>query len=208
MHPELKLGISDDLPDTLKTKYSLVRKDFQRSPDNKAIKPSFAFNEFSFYGNKEVFDYASAKPTSTFDMLNVYRLDLKLKSPFFKEYKKTLDHGGFGKTRGMCATIVELNSVGRSPNKDSLKQNKKYKSLPPISLPCSPKKPLHLRASPPLLKPLADVLFKPIKPREKVRTTSEVDEMRMSIDEFEKSLKNSMMEEVQTQYFVRNYKYQ
>lgn len=200
---KLKFGVSEDLPDTLKTKYSLIRSDFQASPDRKVLKPSFNFNEIT--DAKEIFDFSSAKPTSTFDMLNVYRLDLKLKSPFFKEYRRVLDSGGFAKKGGMCAAIAELKAVGRAPNGASLKQNKKYRSHPTVSSSPALRSPSPEQTSFPLLKSYAMRTAKRTKQRSKLEG-NDVEDTRVSIDRFEQALKHSLMEEVQTQFFVRDYR--
>lgn len=207
IQPQLKFGVSEDLPDILKTRYSLVRKDFQPSPDRKQLKPSFHFNEFAFYGDKEIYDFSSAKPTSTFDMLNIYRLDLKMKSPFFKEYKRVLANEGFAKARGMCATITELNSIGRAPNHHSLKQNKKYSSLPPLSPTISNHRNLPSLSSPPLLAKYANKHERRPKRRKMQRASCDLEDMRTSIDKFEELLKHGKMEEVQAQYFAKNFRY-
>jgi hypothetical protein len=203
MRPKLKFGVSADLPDSLKTRHTLVRNDFPRSPDNTTTKPSFAFNELAFYSNKAASDSNSPKLGSTFDMHNVYRVDLQLKLPYFKEYRRVLATEGFAKAKGMCASLAELkavNSIGRSPDKFSLKTLKKHKSVP---RPPPTKEPTtHPKAGPLLQALIAHKPPKRLTMKTHIRSASiEVAESRASIDDFEERLKHNLMAEVQTQHF-------
>jgi hypothetical protein len=115
MRPQLTYGVSEDMPEMFLTKHSVIRRDFSRSPDRTEIKPTFAYNEYAFYGDKEIYDFSSVMPTSTFDMRNTYRLDLTINSPYFKQYHKTLKSDGFARKEGMCSVLAGLCTISRSP---------------------------------------------------------------------------------------------
>lgn len=117
MRPQLAYGISEDLPDNFKNRYSIVRSGQSQSPENRKIKPNFNFNEFAFYGDKEVFDFSSAKPTLTIDMRNSYRLDTQLRSPYFKEYRRALNSNAFAKKKGMFSMVGDSNRSPRIPKR-------------------------------------------------------------------------------------------
>jgi hypothetical protein len=108
--PHLTYGVSEDLPEMLMTKYSSVRRDLPQSPASRRVKPKFAYSEFAFFGDKEVFDYSSVKPSLSIDMRNSYRNDVQLKSPYFKEYRKALGTLGFSRKEGMCSGLARLSS--------------------------------------------------------------------------------------------------
>lgn len=195
MSPQITYGISEDLPDSFKNTHSLVRRDLSRSPVCRDVRPQFSFNEFSFsLDDKEVFDLSSAKPTSTFDMRNSYRLDNKLRSPYYKEYNKALKSTGFAMKNGMCSTFGEVTAINRSPILRTRRRQKCFSTLPQSREAPSPKAKAKQRKGSPLIvsyEAKKAVRLSAILGR---ALASEIAETRTNIEKFEETLKKCEVE--------------
>jgi hypothetical protein len=186
MRPQLTYGVSEDMPEMFLTKHSIIRRDFTRSPDRTEVKPTFAYNEFAFYGDKEIYDFSSAMPTSTFDMRNTHRLDLTINSPYFKQYHKALQSDGFARKKGMCSVLAELSTISRSPPPRGRRFNG-YQTVSPTPPKCKSVQRKHVR---PLAVSYEAKKAERLSAEARRVLASEITDTQASILNFEESLKH------------------
>mmetsp|Transcript_167 Transcript_167/g.308 ORF Transcript_167/g.308 Transcript_167/m.308 type:complete len:251 (-) Transcript_167:765-1517(-) len=117
LKPNLRSGVSPDLPDEFKLSQvpvlnSQIRAQElactvpSRSPLLTQNKRTFDYQDYNISNNANAFDISSMKPSHINDLLNDKRPDVRMKSPFYSNYLKHLETGGFARTRGICTVYA------------------------------------------------------------------------------------------------------